>query len=45
MGAFDGAEFRELIGLYIISTINESIKFESIGLYKEVGLAVLKSAT
>ena len=32
-------------GLYIISTINESIKFESIGLYRDDGLAELKSAT
>ena len=45
MGAFDGAEVCELIGLYIISTINESMKFESIGLYRDDGLAVLKSAT
>ena len=45
MGAFDGAEVCELIGLYIISTIKESIKFESIGLYRDDGLAVLKSAT
>ena len=45
MGAFDGAEVCELIDLCIISTINESIKFESIGLYRDDGLAVLKSAT
>ena len=45
MGAFDGAEVCELIGLCIFSTINESIKFESIGLYIDDGLAVLKSAT
>ena len=45
MGALDGAEVCELIGPYIISTINESIKFESIGLYRDDGLAVLKSAT
>ena len=45
LGAFDGAEVCELIGLCIISSINESIKFESIGLYRDDGLAVLKSAT
>ena len=45
MGALDRAEFCELIGPCIISTINESIKFESIGLYRDDGLAVLKSAT
>ena len=45
MGPFDGAEVCELIGLCIISTINESIKFESISLYRDDGLAVLKSAT
>ena len=45
MGAFDGAEVCELIGLYIISIINESINFESIGLYRDDGLAVSKSET
>ena len=45
MGAFDGAEVCELIGLFIINTINESIKFESIGLYRDDGLAVLKLAS
>ena len=45
MGAFDGAEVYELIGLCIVSTINKSIDFESIGLYRDDGLAVLKSAT
>ena len=45
MGAFDGAEVCELIGLFIIITINESINFESICLYRDDGLAVLKSAT
>ena len=44
MGALDGAEVCELIGLCIIGTINESIKFERIGLYRDNGLAVLKSA-
>ena len=32
------------LGLYIISTINESINFECIGLYRDDGLAELKSA-
>ena len=45
MGVFDGAEVCELIGLCIISTINESINSVSIGLYRDDGLAVLKSAT
>ena len=45
LGAFDGAKLCELIGLCIISTINESINFESFGLYRYDGLAVLKSAT
>ena len=41
MVVFDGAEVCELIGLCIISTFNESIKFESIGLHRDNGLAVL----
>ena len=45
MGAFDGAEVCELIGLCIISTINESINFDRIGLYRDDDLALLKSAT
>ena len=45
MGAFDGAEVCELICLCIVSTINESIKYKSIGLNRDDGLAVLKSAT
>ena len=45
MGAFDGAEVCELIGLCIISTINESINFESIGHCSDDDLAVLESAT
>ena len=40
-----GAEVCELIGLCIISTINESINFESIGIYRDDGPAVFKSAT
>ena len=45
MCQFNGAEVCELIGIYIISSINESIKCESIRLYRGDGLAVLKSST
>ena len=45
MGAFDGAKVCELIGLYIHSTINESLNFGRIGLYRDDDLAVLKFAT
>ena len=45
MCAFVGAVFCELIGLCIMSTINQSMIFESIGLYRDDGMAVLKSAT
>ena len=40
IGAFDGGKVCELIGLCIISTITESIKFERIGPYRDDGLAV-----
>ena len=41
MGAYDGAEVRELIGIYMLHLIGK--KYDSkIGLYRDDGLAVLK---
>ena len=41
MGAYDGAEVRELIGIYMLYLIGK--KYDSkIGLYRDDGLAVLK---
>ena len=41
MGAYDGAEICELIGLYILSKLETLINKEYIGLYRDDGLAVV----
>ena len=43
MGAFDGAEVCELVGLYILNQLEKKLNLQSIGLYRDDGLAVLKS--
>lgn len=43
MGAYDGAEVCELVGLYILSEINCNLDFDSVGLYRDDGLAVVRS--
>ena len=43
MGAFDGAEVCELIGLYALWNIKQKLNMESVGLYRDDGLGVLKS--
>ena len=44
MGANDGAEICELVGLYILIEIHKNIDFTSVGLYRDDGLAVIRSA-
>ena len=39
MGAFDGAECCELIGLYVLSIINDKYPDLNLGLYRDDGLA------
>ena len=43
MGAFDGAEICELVGLYILHQLEKKLNLHSIGLYRDDGLATLKS--
>ena len=43
MGAYDGAEVAELVGLKILSEINEEIPEINFGLYRDDGLAVTKT--
>ncbi|PIK36787.1 hypothetical protein BSL78_26380 [Apostichopus japonicus] len=43
MGSYDGAEICELIGLYILSTLQSKLHIENVGLYRDDGLAVLRS--
>ena len=45
MGASDGAEICELAGLYILTEIHKNIDFTSVGLYRDDGLAVIRSAS
>ena len=44
MGAFDGAEVCELVGTYLLSLISRTYEKKDIGLYRDDGLAVFKSA-
>ena len=42
MGAFDGAEVCELVGLYLLSILTTKCNKDNIGLYRDDGLAVFK---
>jgi len=42
MGAYDGAEIAEFVGLYILSKLEKIIPQENIGLYRDDGLCVVK---
>ena len=44
MGAYDGAEVAELVGLFILSHINEQIPELNFGLYRDDGLAVYETS-
>ena len=41
MGAYDGTEICELVGLYILSKLEIHVNQEHIGLYRDDGLAVV----
>ena len=43
MGAYDGAEVCELVGLYVLSLLENKINADSIGLYRDDGLAVVRN--
>ena len=45
MGAYDGAEVCELVGLYALSQLKNKINTSSIGLYRDDGLATLRKTT
>ena len=45
MGANDGAEICDLVGLYIHTEIHENIDFTSVGSCRYDGLAVIRSAS
>ena len=43
MGSYDGAEICELVGLFILNKLGQKFGKENIGLYKDDGLAIMKS--
>ena len=44
MGAYDGAEMCDLVGLYILSKLEEFIPKSQLGLYRDDGLAIVKGS-
>ena len=42
MGSYDGAEICELVGLFILNNLAERFGKESVGLYRDDGLLILK---
>ena len=42
MGGYDGAEICELVGLYILNNLQSRKELESVGLYRDDGLAVIR---
>ena len=42
MGSFDGAEICNLVGLFILNKLSAKFGNESVGLYRDDGLALLK---
>ena len=45
MGSFDGAEICELVGLFILSSLEKRFGRDKIGLYRDDGLAILKTTS
>lgn len=43
MGAYDGAEICEMVGLYLLDNLSKMQQLESVGLYRDDGLAVLRN--
>ena len=45
MGANDGAEICKVVGLYILTEVHENIYFTSVDLFRDDGLAVIRSTS
>ena len=45
MGAYDGAEVCELIGIFMLSLLSKHINKNHIGLYRDDGFAILKNTS
>ena len=45
MGSYDGAEICELVGIYVLNTLENKYDKNSIGLYRDNGLAAFKTTS
>ena len=45
MGSYDGVEFCELIGIFMLSLIGNKYNSNNIGLYSDDGLAAFKNTS
>ena len=45
MGSFDGAEVCELVGLYLLDKLSKLLGKDNVGLYRDDGLAAVKSTS
>ena len=45
MGAYDGAEVSELVGIFMLNKISEKYNKNDLGLYRDDGLAVFKNVS
>ena len=45
MGSFDGAEICELVILYLLDKLSKLLEKDNVGLYRDDGLAVIKSTS
>ena len=44
MGSYDGAEICELVGIFILKSLEEKIDKQDIWLYRDDGLMILRKA-
>ena len=44
MGSYDGAEICELVGIFILKSLEDKIDKQDIGLYRDDGLMILRNA-
>ena len=45
MGSFDGTEICELVGIHILSSLSNELDKQSIGLYRDDGLVLLRNTS
>ena len=45
MGSYDGAEVCELVGLFMLDKMKDSVGLQSVGLYRDDGLGILRDVS